>query len=44
VRVISSLVQPGKGADFVALIQKVIVAAAEDQMKKGNLTYFAIDE
>lgn len=43
-RVIGSLVQPGKGADFVALIRKVIAPVAEDQFKKGNLTYFAIDE
>ncbi len=43
-RVIGTLVQPGKGGDFVALIRKVIGPIAEDQWKKGNLTYFAIDE
>jgi len=43
-RVIGTAVQPGKGGEFVALIKKHIAPVAEDQMKKGTLTYFAIDE
>ena len=43
-RVVGTLVQPGKGGEFVALIRKIITPVAEDQFKKGNLTYYAIDE
>ena len=43
-RVIATAVQPGKGGDYVALIKKYIGPVAEEQMKNGTLTYFAIDE
>ncbi|HYL10597.1 MAG TPA: hypothetical protein VEU31_07660 [Candidatus Acidoferrales bacterium] len=43
-RVRTTLTQPGKGGDMVAHIQKYIWPVLEDQLKKGNVTYYAADE
>jgi hypothetical protein len=44
IRVRTTLAQPGKGGELVAHIQKYIWPVLEDQLKKGNVTYYAADE
>lgn len=43
-RVVGVLAQPGKEDDYVALIKKYIVPVLEDQFKKGNITFYAIEQ
>ncbi len=43
-RVNCTLTQPGKSDDFVATLKKYLGSTFEDQLKKGNATYYGMDE
>ncbi|GAC1622135.1 MAG: hypothetical protein NVS9B13_14530 [Candidatus Acidiferrum sp.] len=43
-RVVCSLTQPGKADEFTAAIKKYVVPTVEDQIKKGNVTYYGMDQ
>jgi hypothetical protein len=43
-RVVGALAQPGKEDDYVALLKKHIIPVLEDQFKKGNITFYAVEQ
>lgn len=43
-RVVGALAQPGKEDDYVALLKKYILPVLEDQFKKGNITFYAVEQ
>ncbi len=43
-RVVGVLAQPGKEDDYVALIKKFILPVLEDQFKKGNITFYGVEQ
>ncbi len=43
-RVVGVLAQPGKEDDYVALLKKYILPVLEDQFKKGNITFYAVEQ